>query len=675
MKRIARVSSFVAACLLLQVSAWAVSVDWVTVGDPGNLCDQQGQGCFGAVDYEYRIAQFEVTNAQYAEFLNAKAVSDPLGLYNTSMGGSITRIGLSGNYDYDTIAGLEDRPVTYVSYFDALRFANWLHNGQGNGDTETGAYTLLGGTPTPSNPAVERNPQATIFVPTRDEWFKAAYYDTAAQTYFDYPTGTDTMTVCSGPTALANRANCGGAVGSFTAVGSYPGSPSPNGTFDQGANATEWADAIILIIDEERPVRGGNLLQQADRLHAAIEEYDDPWFESGFVGFRVASLADGGGADCGDGSCDGAEDPQSCPADCPCTTHAECDDGQFCNGAETCSSGACAGGAPADCDDGVSCTNDACNESTDACVHSPNHTACNNGLFCDGAETCDPVLDCQDGADPCPGVACDESMDACVSGGAELWIAFKTSTAVPGLGTVQDEDIVVRDMATGSWSLRFDGSDVGLGSHTIDGLAVLPSGDLLLSFAGNSTVPGLIGGPSGNIVYHADIVRFSPSSLGPTTAGTFTFYFDGSDVGLTTSTENVDGIALTQDGKLILSTLASFSGGGASGAGEDLFVFNAVSLGATTAGNFTMLFDGSDVGLSGSSENLDAAARTQAGRLLLSTNLSFTVPGLSGADEDVIEFTPSQLGTLTIGSYAMFLDLTTTGISTAANVNALDLVE
>jgi hypothetical protein len=122
-----------------------------TLGDPGNACDTQTQGCFGAVFYTYRIAKQEVTNAQYAEFLNAKAASDPLGLYNTEMGstgfGGISRNGGSGSYTYSVIAGREDKPVNYVSYFDALRFANWLNNGQGGGDTETGAYTLLGGLP------------------------------------------------------------------------------------------------------------------------------------------------------------------------------------------------------------------------------------------------------------------------------------------------------------------------------------------------------------------------------------------------------------------------------------------------------------------------------------------------------------------------------------------------
>ena len=102
----------------------------------------------GAVAYNYRIGTTEVTNSQYAEFLNAKAASDPFGLYNTFMSdglnyGGITKSGPSGSYTYATIAGRGDMPVNWVTWYDSIRFANWLHNGQGSGDTETGAYTLL----------------------------------------------------------------------------------------------------------------------------------------------------------------------------------------------------------------------------------------------------------------------------------------------------------------------------------------------------------------------------------------------------------------------------------------------------------------------------------------------------------------------------------------------------
>src|SRR5262245_47576131 len=161
--------------LLITSSASAVSMDWTPIGDFGNAADSTG---FGAVAYSYSIGTYEVTNGQYAEFLNAKAASDPLGLYNTGMGsgtGGIPRAGVSGSFTYSAIAGRQDMPVNFVSFFDGLRFANWLSNGQGVGDTETGSYTLLGGTAIPSNGfTVTRDAGATIVLTSEDEGYKAA---------------------------------------------------------------------------------------------------------------------------------------------------------------------------------------------------------------------------------------------------------------------------------------------------------------------------------------------------------------------------------------------------------------------------------------------------------------------------------------------------------------------
>ncbi|MCD4822900.1 MAG: hypothetical protein K8R11_12825, partial [Methanococcoides sp.] len=103
-----------------------------------------------------------------------------------------------------------------------------------------------------------------------------------------------------------------------------------------------------------------------------------------------------------------------------CETDPDCDDGLFCNGAETCDSGACQPGTPPDCDDGISCTDDSCNEGTDSCDHAANDGLCDNGLFCDGTETCDAVLDCQPGSPPncddgvgCTDDSCNEDTDSC----------------------------------------------------------------------------------------------------------------------------------------------------------------------------------------------------------------------------------------------------------------------
>ncbi len=281
------------ACLSLSPAAEAVSIEWAIVSGPANPCDTQIWNCPGSVSYTYFIAKHEVTNEQYSEFLDAKAASDPLGLYSTEMGsslGGIQRSGSPGSWTYSPIAGRESMPVNFVSFYDAIRYANWMHNGQGNGDTETGAYTLLGGTPIPGNEPLARNAGAKVFIPDNDEWYKAAYYDVGSARYFDYPTGTDTKTVCSAPGSTPHTANCGSAVGGFTSVGSYTGSPSPNGTFDQGGNAVEWADRIEVL--DNRTIRGGHLGSSPDWLSGMRSEYDDPWFESSAYGFRIAgSLA------------------------------------------------------------------------------------------------------------------------------------------------------------------------------------------------------------------------------------------------------------------------------------------------------------------------------------------------------------------------------------------------
>ena len=284
-------------------SSSAVTMDWTPIGDPGNACDPQSQGCFGSVPYSYYIGTYEVTNAQYAEFLNAVAGEfDIWQLYNPKMAnsslevfglGGITRSGSSGNFTYTAIAGRENLPVNYVSFFDALRFANWMHNGQptgapGSGTTEDGAYTITldHGIPVSS---IVRNPSATFVLPTENEWYKAAYYDSVSASYFDYPAGSDAQTICATPRAAPNRANCGGVVFDLTDVGSYRGSPSPYGTFDQGGNVGEWNETIIGGL--ARGERGGTSLANANQLASSFRLSPDPWTgEFSTVGFRLASV-------------------------------------------------------------------------------------------------------------------------------------------------------------------------------------------------------------------------------------------------------------------------------------------------------------------------------------------------------------------------------------------------
>ena len=201
-------------CLLFSLglasSASAVTMDWTLVGNPGNA--RRIPPRFGAVGYAYSIGTYEVTNSQYAEFLNAKAASDPLGLYNTGMGSGIRRHHAQRRVGQlhlqpDRRSREHARQLRVLLRLAALR--ELAEQRPGRADTETGAYTLLGGTPTPSNGAtVTRNAGATIVLTSENEWYKAAYYDAPSASYFDYPAGSNTQTTCSAPTATPNRANC-----------------------------------------------------------------------------------------------------------------------------------------------------------------------------------------------------------------------------------------------------------------------------------------------------------------------------------------------------------------------------------------------------------------------------------------------------------------------------------
>ena len=282
------------------VTGAAVAMEWVIVGDPGNAADDMG---FGAVGYEYRISKFEVTNAQYTAFLNAVASSDTNGLYHPHMGnplaedfghGGIMRSGISESFAYSTIAGREDMPVSHVTFWNATRFANWLHNEQPTGaqentTTEDGAYTLTADGV--ANNTVTRKAEATVFIPTEDEWYKAAYYDTASMNYSNYPAAANQKTTCALPGPTANTANCGDIVKDVTNAGSYTGSAGPNGTFDQGGNVIEWNETALC--DPRfgciaRVMRGGGF--ETGSLHSEFRDDFNPGSEDQVVGFRVASL-------------------------------------------------------------------------------------------------------------------------------------------------------------------------------------------------------------------------------------------------------------------------------------------------------------------------------------------------------------------------------------------------
>lgn len=271
------------------------------VGDPGNQPDVTGRG---SVPYIFRIGTYEVTHADYAEFLNSVAtIDDPHEVYIFALDvsywiqGGIRRLGEPGSYNYVLQSQRDNFPVSHISFWNALRFANWLHNGkpkgiQGPGTTEDGAYTL-----TPEAIAantVFRNPGARYFLPNDNEWYKAAYYKggTTDAGYWAYPTRSDEPPHAERPPGHVNTANFDAVVFDKTKVGSYSLSPGPYGTFDQAGNVWEWVEDVEMKI--ERRQRGGSMLEHLKTLE---KSWNTSWYPNepfGVNGFRVASLPEPG---------------------------------------------------------------------------------------------------------------------------------------------------------------------------------------------------------------------------------------------------------------------------------------------------------------------------------------------------------------------------------------------
>ncbi len=296
--------------LFSPLAATAITIDTVPVGNPGNPGRiQMGvAGIFGNVSTSYRIGATEVTNAQYVAFLNSVAASDPHTLYNIDMAlytrGGILQSGSSGSYTYSVKPDVSDggpggtnytygdKPVVFVSWYDAARFTNWLNNGAtASASTETGAYTLANGV------SVSRSSGATWFLPTENQWYKAAYYDGTAGVYYDYPTKSNTAPDNNIPTSdTGNSANYLLA-GSYTQDESYPTtsagaytlSKSAYGTFDQGGNVSEWTETYTSATST-RVRRGGAFDTDATTLKADHRESIDPTSELEDMGFRVATV-------------------------------------------------------------------------------------------------------------------------------------------------------------------------------------------------------------------------------------------------------------------------------------------------------------------------------------------------------------------------------------------------
>jgi cysteine-rich repeat protein len=185
-------------------------------------------------------------------------------------------------------------------------------------------------------------------------------------------------------------------VGAFAETSVY-------GNLTYAADLSEYRTRILEIIT---PVCGNGYL-------TLDEQCDDGNTADGDCCSATCQL-EAAGSPCDDG--DACSDVDTCDAGGACVSGdpVVCDDGQFCNGLESCNAPlGCQPGTPPDPDDGVSCTVDGCDEASDSLVHTPDDALCDDGAFCNGAETCDALLDCQAGAPPDPDDAVSCTLDSC----------------------------------------------------------------------------------------------------------------------------------------------------------------------------------------------------------------------------------------------------------------------
>jgi formylglycine-generating enzyme len=254
------------------------TIDFVGIGNPGNAADTTG---YGAVPYTYQMGKYEVSRDMITKANNAGGPDIPL-------------------QDMSTFGGnVGTHPATGMSGWQVAHFVNWLNTSSGYAaaykfNSVSGYFDLW--TPaeawTQGGENLYRNKDAHYFLPSENEWYKAAYHNGTG--YFDYPTGSDSV-----PGAVTGGTGAGTAVyGQSESQGpadiNNAGGLSPYGTMGQGGNVMEWLESASAGANdlplEYRVVRGGLWLWNATLLASSDRLYDDPDFPRYHIGFRVAAV-------------------------------------------------------------------------------------------------------------------------------------------------------------------------------------------------------------------------------------------------------------------------------------------------------------------------------------------------------------------------------------------------
>lgn len=260
-------------------------IEFVTVGDPGNPADATGSpNPAGSVANAYRIGKHEVSfdMIEKANSLNGLGITT----------GSSSDLG---------------RPATGITWNEAARFVNWLNTSQGFSpaykfSTQPGDAGYVANQNVslwvPGDVGYDagnpfRNAQSQYFLPSADEWYKAAYFDPASDVYYDYPNGSDVPPTGVTSGVASNTAIFGYPLGGSNNI-AFAGGLSPFGTMGQGGNVSEWEETSFDLLNSSgsspRGFRGGAWASDSSELHATSRFNASPDAEfCDSVGFRVAS--------------------------------------------------------------------------------------------------------------------------------------------------------------------------------------------------------------------------------------------------------------------------------------------------------------------------------------------------------------------------------------------------
>ncbi|MCF7729282.1 MAG: formylglycine-generating enzyme family protein [Chthoniobacterales bacterium] len=310
------------------------TIESVPILDPNNKADPETG--LGAVKDPFCMGKYKVTAKQYVEFLNSVAKkNDPYELFDDRMENDPAvscikkSIDKKGLFSYQTIPGREDFPITYVDLFCCLRFCNWLSHGSPCGDegyevTETGAYTIETTGDDHEEVTIEASAGSSYFLPTEDQWYKAAYYhhhpqklisydpespipsvqDSDSFLYWNYPTQTmsepwnglgsssEAANYCKPHQWWYSEYTTSGAP-FLTPVGLFKNTPGPYETFDMGGDVSEWTYSLNNIEEStgisQCFVRGGSWASEAGELHRSKHTALEITTRNNTTGFRIAS--------------------------------------------------------------------------------------------------------------------------------------------------------------------------------------------------------------------------------------------------------------------------------------------------------------------------------------------------------------------------------------------------